>query len=115
MKGSLPAARQAQTINAVVATLSCCLDLDTGALICELRQAEEARHNSTPGVDDHAVGEVLVEEMEDEEEAPRYRRNGKADNDFSDLLPVSMSVLVLLCIHASACCPLSVLHSTETQ
>uniref|UniRef100_A0A3Q3WTC3 SYO1-like TPR repeats domain-containing protein n=1 Tax=Mola mola TaxID=94237 RepID=A0A3Q3WTC3_MOLML len=87
MKGSLPAARQAQTLNAVVATLSRCLDLDTGTLIPELRQAEEARHNSTPGVDEHAVGELLVEEMEDEEEAPRYRRNGKADNDFSDLLP----------------------------
>lgn len=92
MKGNLPAARQAQTINAVVATLSQCLDVDTGTLIPELRQAEEARHRNTPAAADiEAAGELAVEEMEEEEEeAPKHKRNGKAarvDNDFSDLLP----------------------------
>uniref|UniRef100_UPI0037E8F94A HEAT repeat-containing protein 3 n=1 Tax=Semicossyphus pulcher TaxID=241346 RepID=UPI0037E8F94A len=93
MKGSLPAARQAQTLNAVVATLSQCLDLDTGKLIPELRQAEEVRNRNTPaepGVEEQAAGEFPVEEMDEEEEAPKKKKNGKAvraDNDFSDLLP----------------------------
>ncbi|XP_042338612.1 HEAT repeat-containing protein 3 [Plectropomus leopardus] len=96
MKGSLPAARQAQTINAVVATLSQCLDLDAGSLIPELRQAEETRHKNTPpgaDIEDQAAAELAVEEMdneEEEEEGPKHKRNGKAvrvDNDFSDLLP----------------------------
>ncbi|KAM3626165.1 uncharacterized protein V6R79_023947 [Siganus canaliculatus] len=97
MKGSLPAARQAQTINAVVATLSQSLDLDPGTLIPELREAEEIRHKNTPATADGeeqaagevAGGEMLMEEEEDEE-APKRKRNGKAakaDNDFSDLLP----------------------------
>ncbi|XP_038557057.1 HEAT repeat-containing protein 3 [Micropterus salmoides] len=93
MKGSLPAARQAQTLNAVVATLSQCLALDTGTLIPELRQAEEVRHRNTPtapDIEDEAAGELAVEEMDEEEEAPKHKRKGKsvrADNDFSDLLP----------------------------
>lgn len=94
MKGSLPAARQAQALNAVVATLSQCLHLDTGTLIPELRQAEEVRHRNTPAAPDaeeQAAGELGVEEM-DEEDAPKHKRSGKAaraDGDFSDLLPVS--------------------------
>ncbi|XP_076603709.1 HEAT repeat-containing protein 3 [Chaetodon auriga] len=93
MKGSLPAASQAQTLNAVVATLSQCLHLDAGALIPELRRAEEVRHRNTPAAEreEQAVGELAVEEMdEEEEEAPKHKRNGKAaraDGDFSDLLP----------------------------
>lgn len=93
VKGSLPAARQAQTLSAAVATLSQCLDLDAGTLIPELRQAEEARHSNAPAatdMDDQAAGELAVEEMDDDEEAPKHKRNGKAarvDNDFSDLLP----------------------------
>uniref|UniRef100_A0A8D0D514 HEAT repeat containing 3 n=1 Tax=Sander lucioperca TaxID=283035 RepID=A0A8D0D514_SANLU len=93
MKGSLPAAHQAQTLNAVMATLSQCLDLDTGTLIPELRQAEEGRHRHTPAaadIEDQAAGELAVAEMDEEEEAPQRKRNGKAvavDNDFSDLLP----------------------------
>ncbi|XP_044027443.1 HEAT repeat-containing protein 3 isoform X1 [Siniperca chuatsi] len=93
MKASLPAARQAQTLNAVVATLSQCLDLDPGTLIPELRQAEEVRHRNTPAapdIEDPAAGELAVEEMDEEEEAPKHKKNGKAvraDNDFSDLLP----------------------------
>lgn len=92
MKGSLPAARQAQTINAVVATLSQCLDLDSGTLIPELRQAEEVRNRNTPAKPDtenQAAGHLAEEEM-DEEELPKHKKNGKAarvDNDFSDLLP----------------------------
>lgn len=95
MKGSLPAARQAQTLNAVVATLSQCLDLDTGTLIPELRQAEESRPRNTPAAPDteeQAAGEPTMGELEDEEDVRKHRRNGKtmsADNDFSDLLPVS--------------------------
>lgn len=96
MKGSLPVARQAQTVNAVVAILSKCLDLDAGTLIPELRQAEEVRLRNTatsPDMEGQAAGELVVEEMdEEEEEAPKHKRNGKAvraDNDFSDLLPVS--------------------------
>uniref|UniRef100_A0AAQ5YHJ6 SYO1-like TPR repeats domain-containing protein n=1 Tax=Amphiprion ocellaris TaxID=80972 RepID=A0AAQ5YHJ6_AMPOC len=91
MKGSLPAARQAQTVNAVVATLSQCLDLDAGMLIPELRQAEEVRHRNAPAAthtEEPAAAEL--EEMDEEGEAPKQRRNGKAmkvDNDFSDLLP----------------------------
>ncbi|CAK6958821.1 HEAT repeat-containing protein 3 [Scomber scombrus] len=94
VKGSLPAARQAQTLSAVVATLSQCLDLDAGTLIPELRQAEEARHRNAPAatdMEDQAAVELVVEEMDEEEaEAPKHKKNGKAarvDNDFSDLLP----------------------------
>ncbi|KAK2919767.1 HEAT repeat-containing protein 3 [Channa argus] len=93
MKGSLPAASQAQTLSTVVATLSQCLDLDAGTLIPHLRQEEEVRQRSSPAVtdaEDHAAGELPVEEMDEEEEAPKHKRNGKsvkADNDFSDLLP----------------------------
>ncbi|KAM6949693.1 HEAT repeat-containing protein 3 [Lycodopsis pacificus] len=93
MKGSLPAARQAQTLNAVVATLSQCLDLDLGTLIPELRQAEEVRHRNAPPAahsEDQAAGELAVAEMDEEEEAPKRNRKGKAvrvENDFSDLLP----------------------------
>ncbi|XP_034740557.1 HEAT repeat-containing protein 3 [Etheostoma cragini] len=94
MKGSLPAARQAQTLDTVVATLSQCLDLDAGTLIPELRQAEEGRHKQTPAaadVEDQAAAELVAEMVEEEEEeAPQRKRNGKAvmvDNDFSDLLP----------------------------
>lgn len=95
MKASLPVARQAQTLNAVVATLSSCLDMDTGTLIPELRQAEEDRLSKTAAAADteeQAAAELHEEVMEDEEEAPPSKKNGKAaktDNDFSDLLPVS--------------------------
>lgn len=115
MKGSLPAARQAQTLSAVVASLSKCLDLDTGTLIPELRQAEEVRHRNAPAAPD--VEEQAVEEMgpvEEEEEAPKHKRNGKSakvDNDFSDLLPVSdichaeLHVSLLLFMRTAGCGP----------
>uniref|UniRef100_A0A8C5DHM4 SYO1-like TPR repeats domain-containing protein n=1 Tax=Gouania willdenowi TaxID=441366 RepID=A0A8C5DHM4_GOUWI len=52
LKGSLPAACQAQTLSTVVATLSQCLDVDAGVLIPELRQAEEVRlRNSAVATD----------------------------------------------------------------
>ncbi|XP_061567096.1 HEAT repeat-containing protein 3 [Cololabis saira] len=92
-KGSLPAARQAQTLNAVVAALSQCLDLDAGLLIPELREAEEVRQRKSPpaaDVEEQAAGGFAEEEMDEEEEAPKNKRNGKAaasDNDLSDLLP----------------------------
>uniref|UniRef100_A0A665VIX8 SYO1-like TPR repeats domain-containing protein n=1 Tax=Echeneis naucrates TaxID=173247 RepID=A0A665VIX8_ECHNA len=93
LKASLPAARQAQTLGAVVATLSQCLALDAGTIIPELRQAEEARDRNAPAVtdgEDAAAAEPAMEEMDEEEEEPKQKKNGKAvkvDNDFSDLLP----------------------------
>lgn len=99
MKASLPVARQAQTLNAVVATLSSCLDMDAGTLILEFRQAEEDRLSKTAAASDteeHGAAELHEEVMEDEEEAPPNKKNGKAaktDNDFSDLLPVSGSTV----------------------
>lgn len=98
MKSSLPTCRQAQILNALVATLSTSLDLDAGQLIPELREAEVARNASASAsgeMEDQAAGDMVVEEMEDveEEEGDGQRRNGKAtqkDNDFSDLLPVSV-------------------------
>uniref|UniRef100_A0A667ZWY1 HEAT repeat containing 3 n=1 Tax=Myripristis murdjan TaxID=586833 RepID=A0A667ZWY1_9TELE len=97
MKSSLPAARQAQTLNAVAAILSKSLDLDAGTLIPELRQAAEARRDSAPAstdVEDQAAEDLAAVEMDEEaeeaEEPVRHKRNGKAlkmDNDFTDLLP----------------------------
>lgn len=95
MKGSLPAAHQAQTVNAVVAVLSQCLDLDADLLIPELRKAEEVRQkNSPPAADagEQVAGEPPEEQMDEEEESPKNKLNGKAakvDNDYSDLVPVS--------------------------
>uniref|UniRef100_A0A6Q2X2A0 SYO1-like TPR repeats domain-containing protein n=1 Tax=Esox lucius TaxID=8010 RepID=A0A6Q2X2A0_ESOLU len=72
LKSSLPTARQAQTLNALVATLSQCLELDAGTLIPQLHQAEvscSAPSSEAGEMDDHqAVAEDMgVEEMEDEE------------------------------------------------
>lgn len=94
MKGNIPAARQAQGLGAVVATLSRCLDLDANGVLLDLRRAEEDRDRDAPAVtdgDDAAAG-LVVEEMEEDEEEVPQRRNGKAvkvDTDISDLLPVS--------------------------
>uniref|UniRef100_A0A8C8FAN9 SYO1-like TPR repeats domain-containing protein n=1 Tax=Oncorhynchus tshawytscha TaxID=74940 RepID=A0A8C8FAN9_ONCTS len=77
LKSSLPTAHQAQTLTALMATLSQCLELDAGTLIPQLRQVEVARSATME---------------DDEEEGVGLRKNGKAtkiDKDFSDLLPVS--------------------------
>ncbi|XP_053721738.1 HEAT repeat-containing protein 3 [Synchiropus splendidus] len=91
LKGGLPVARQAQTFNAILATLSQCLDVDAGSLILELRRAEEERHRNVTAsgeVEDLAAGELGVEEMEDDVEPLKHNKNGKAvDTDLSDLLP----------------------------
>uniref|UniRef100_A0A1A8BL92 HEAT repeat containing 3 n=2 Tax=Nothobranchius kadleci TaxID=1051664 RepID=A0A1A8BL92_NOTKA len=92
MKISIPAARQSQTLDAVVATLSRCLDLDAGVLIPELRRAEEAnRRDAVPDVKEQVAGDLAEEEMDEEEnEGPKKAGNGKTvkiDTDFSDLLP----------------------------
>lgn len=97
LKSSLPTARQAQTLNALMATLSQCLELDAGTLIPQLHQAEVAQSASASeagNMEDHqvAAGNMAVEEMDDddEEEGVGPRTNGKAtkmDKDFSDLLP----------------------------
>ncbi|KAM4602377.1 HEAT repeat-containing protein 3 isoform 2-T2 [Polymixia lowei] len=96
MKSSLPAARQAQTLNAVAAILAQSLELDAGTLIPELRQAEETRYASAPASadteEDHGAGNEAAEEMdEDEEEGgagqKRKGKPAKVNNDFSDFLP----------------------------
>ncbi|KAK5607222.1 hypothetical protein CRENBAI_004608 [Crenichthys baileyi] len=93
LKTSLPAARQAQTLNAIVATLSLCLDLDSGVLIPDLRRAEEAHHRNASPVTDaeqQAAVQPVEEDMGEEEEAPTKKKNGKTlmvDTDVSDLLP----------------------------
>ncbi|XP_045074662.1 HEAT repeat-containing protein 3 [Coregonus clupeaformis] len=91
LKSSLPTARQAQTLNALVATLSQCLELDAGTLIPQHRQAEVARNATASEAGNMEDHQAAVEEMEDEEEeGAGPRRNGKAtkiDKDFSDFLP----------------------------
>lgn len=94
LKGNISAARQSQTLNAVVATLSKCLDLDAGTMIPKLREDKDIWHKSVlPGADleDQAVRErFALNEMDEEEVAPKQGRNGKAtevDNDFADLQP----------------------------
>lgn len=91
MKSNLPAAHQAQVLNTVVDTLSKCLDIDAGAMIPKLRQAEEERHQNAPsaaGVEDEALRDIPLEEMDEEEEAAKTKKNGKKiDTDISDLLP----------------------------
>lgn len=95
MKTCLPEARQSQTLNAVVGSLSQCLDLDAGVLIPELRRAEEVNQRNTEhvtNVEEQAVVQMVEEEM-DEEEEPKKTKNGKTvtmDTDFSDLLPVGL-------------------------
>uniref|UniRef100_A0A4W5KGH7 HEAT repeat containing 3 n=1 Tax=Hucho hucho TaxID=62062 RepID=A0A4W5KGH7_9TELE len=130
LKSSLPTARQAQTLNALMATLSQCLELDAGTLIPQLRQAEvtqSATDSEAGNMEDHqaAAGNMAVEEMEDdEEEGVGPRTNGKAtkiDKDFSDLLPrgkeelreatalltaqqTSLEIIVNMCCSDGECC-----------
>lgn len=79
----------------MVAILSQCLDLDSGTLILELKQAEETRYTDTAaptGPEEKFLGEHPVVEMDEDNEAqkPRMTKGAvRADNDFSDLLPVS--------------------------
>ena len=103
LKSSLPAARQAHTLSAVVATLSQCLALDAGVLIPKLREEEEAHYASGEASAD--TGSQAVEgaadtvEMEEEEAVEDEGEKGAGhktnknravkDNDFTDLLPVS--------------------------
>ncbi|CAL8243310.1 unnamed protein product [Lota lota] len=104
LKSSLPAARQAQALGAVAATLAQCLALDAGVLIPQLRGAEEARYAGGAAAASVDPGDLVVggatealameEEVAGEEvaveEAAGPKRNGKRavkDNDFSDLLP----------------------------
>ncbi|XP_056134704.1 HEAT repeat-containing protein 3 [Lampris incognitus] len=94
MKSILPAARQAQTLNTVVAILSQCLELDAGKLIPELKQTEGARFVDDQGLadmEDQAIGDMVgMDEEEVEEEGAGHTKNGKAvntNNDVSDLLP----------------------------
>uniref|UniRef100_A0A8C8F9C1 SYO1-like TPR repeats domain-containing protein n=1 Tax=Oncorhynchus tshawytscha TaxID=74940 RepID=A0A8C8F9C1_ONCTS len=70
LKSSLPTAHQAQTLTALMATLSQCLELDAGTLIPQLRQVEVARSATASEAGN----------MEDHQAT-------KIDKDFSDLLP----------------------------
>ncbi|XP_033845317.1 HEAT repeat-containing protein 3 [Periophthalmus magnuspinnatus] len=93
IKSSLPAAHQAQILNTVVATLSQCLDIDAGAIIPRLRQAEEDRYlNTGAGVENETSKDFPVDEMGEEGEEPNPKINGNSkavniDYDVSDLLP----------------------------
>uniref|UniRef100_A0A673XYD5 HEAT repeat containing 3 n=1 Tax=Salmo trutta TaxID=8032 RepID=A0A673XYD5_SALTR len=64
LKSSLPTARQAQTLNALMATLSQCLELDAGTLIPQLRQAEVAQSataSEAGNMEDHqAAGDTAL-------------------------------------------------------
>ncbi|KAG7274927.1 hypothetical protein CRUP_002337, partial [Coryphaenoides rupestris] len=100
LKSSLPAARQAQTLSAIAATLSQCLALDAGVLVPQLRAEEEARCTTAASADTGgrsaggSTDTVAMEEVEPVEEGEAgagHKRNGKQqaakDTDFSDLLP----------------------------
>ncbi|XP_036399770.1 HEAT repeat-containing protein 3 [Megalops cyprinoides] len=97
MKSCLPSDRQARTLSALVATLSQSLELDSGTLIPELREAEAARSTAvSSGVEmaERAAGDVEAEEME--EEGDVGMKNGKTtnrDDDISDLLPTGKEEL----------------------
>ncbi|KAM9825671.1 HEAT repeat-containing protein 3 [Syngnathus typhle] len=92
MKASLPAARQGQTLTAVLATLSQSLDLDAGELIPQLHRAEEARSQDAPAASGMEAQSSAVKEM-DEEGAAQRVKNGDCGDDFSDLLPREMEEL----------------------
>ncbi|KAJ8394910.1 hypothetical protein AAFF_G00040330 [Aldrovandia affinis] len=68
MKSCLPSDRQAQTLSALVATLSQSLEQDSGTLIPALKEAETVQSTAVPtGAAGSANGEEM-EEMEEEEE-----------------------------------------------
>uniref|UniRef100_A0AAY4BU35 SYO1-like TPR repeats domain-containing protein n=1 Tax=Denticeps clupeoides TaxID=299321 RepID=A0AAY4BU35_9TELE len=91
VKASLPAAQHAQTLGALVATLSRSLELDAGRLVPELLQAEAARFATgggsaaaTEGMEEHMPegdGEVHLNGL------GRSRKTSGKEDDFSDLLP----------------------------
>ncbi|KAJ7994915.1 hypothetical protein DPEC_G00254460 [Dallia pectoralis] len=95
LKSSLPTARQAQTLSALVATLSHCLELDSGTLIPQLHQADVSSNATASEPGEMEIHQEAAEEMEEEEdgggeEEGRPKRNEKStktDSDFSDLLP----------------------------
>ncbi|XP_028812320.1 HEAT repeat-containing protein 3 isoform X2 [Denticeps clupeoides] len=105
VKASLPAAQHAQTLGALVATLSRSLELDAGRLVPELLQAEAARFATgggsaaaTEGMEEHmpadrGVGAGTEEELEEGDGEVhlnglgRSRKTSGKEDDFSDLLP----------------------------
>ncbi|MBN3311043.1 HEAT3 protein, partial [Amia calva] len=87
LKGALPSGQQAQTLNALIATLTASLELDSGQVIIELQEAEARQR--TEAVDGTVAGEqVVVEEMEEEEKGLRNGNVPMRSDDLSDLLPV---------------------------
>uniref|UniRef100_A0AAY4BTZ2 SYO1-like TPR repeats domain-containing protein n=1 Tax=Denticeps clupeoides TaxID=299321 RepID=A0AAY4BTZ2_9TELE len=74
VKASLPAAQHAQTLGALVATLSRSLELDAGRLVPELLQAEAEEL-------EEGDGEVHLNGL------GRSRKTSGKEDDFSDLLP----------------------------
>ncbi|XP_030621618.1 HEAT repeat-containing protein 3 [Chanos chanos] len=101
LKGSLPSARQTQTLSALVDTLSRCLELDAGSLILELWQAEQAHQVSGDAsgawdMDEQPTHDTMAEEMGEGEDEGEVEINGgrktngktaKRNNDISDFLP----------------------------
>ncbi|KAJ8281001.1 hypothetical protein GJAV_G00062160 [Gymnothorax javanicus] len=99
LKNCLPPDGQAQILNALVATLSHSVELDSGTLIPAFQEAEATRQAaiSTMDAGDANTKDVLEEEEEEKEgEEGGGMRNWKAikrDKDFSDLLPVEKEEL----------------------
>ena len=96
----------------MVSTLSQSLDLDAGTLIPELREAEELHQRNTGAAaesEQQAAGGEEEEMIEEEEEEPKHTKNGiAADNDFSDLLPVSSDSNIVLYCWENTECPLPI-------
>ncbi|KAI1890170.1 hypothetical protein AGOR_G00170910 [Albula goreensis] len=95
MKSCLPSEQQAQTLSALVATLSQSLELDSGSLIPALQEAETAR-STTQTAEAGVDGDVEAVEMEEEGDGDgvvRNKKTSKRDNNISDLLPTEKEEL----------------------
>nr|XP_023646174.1 HEAT repeat-containing protein 3 isoform X2 [Paramormyrops kingsleyae] len=96
LKSSMPSEWQAHALGAIVETLGGALELDSGTLIPELREAEEARRRAAveggAAADDRDGTEDMEEEGNEEAEGDCKARKGrsscKRDDDFSDLQPL---------------------------
>ncbi|XP_069037404.1 HEAT repeat-containing protein 3 [Lepisosteus oculatus] len=89
MKSALPSAQQAQTLNAIIATLSASLELDSGQHILKLQEAEARRRKGTTdgGEMDMQVPQSPTEEEMEEEELMKKKKPAWKKDDISDLLP----------------------------
>ncbi|XP_048371779.1 HEAT repeat-containing protein 3 [Sphaerodactylus townsendi] len=95
IKSTVPSGSQAGTVNAILKTLSECLEPDAGEAVIRLKEEETERLKTSPelgvegSVDDRGSSEVNEDEAM--EETPP--KNTKGNNDISDLLPRSKQEL----------------------